>query len=471
MYKKSKQSWLKHLDFLIWDLIALAVSYFISCFIRLGIKDSMYRMHMILQLFLVLMLIYFCVAVYNSAHKNILHRHRWQELRAVITQVAVTFSIFTIYMYFTQQAFLFSRTIYFSTAILSALVIYGERIVWKRFLRLHMMNNKNLRQMLIIAYSDTANDCIRTIQKRRYNDFFICGIVIVNKDMKGETVQDIPVVCNFNEIEKYILSAVIDETFISMRDGKKLNALVEYLLEAGITVHVSLLSNTKNLPNKIIEKIGGHTVLTTTNSTASGWKLMIKRATDILGGIIGLILTGIFFLFLAPQIYHKDPGPIFFSQERVGKNGRKFKIYKFRSMYLDAEERKKELMKQNQMNGPMFKIENDPRILPGIGQKMRDWSLDEFPQFWNILKGDMSMVGTRPPTVNEFKQYDAHHKMRLSFKPGLTGLWQVSGRNRITDFEEIVKMDNHYIKTWSLALDLKILFKTIAVVLHRDGSM
>ena len=148
-----------------------------------------------------------------------------------------------------------------------------------------------------------------------------------------------------------------------------------------------------------------------------------------------------------------------------------FMICKFRSMYLDAEARKSELMKDNEMKGLMFKMENDPRILPGIGHKLRDSSLDEFPQFWNVLKGDMSLVGTRPPTVDEFRQYDAHHKMRLSFKPGITGLWQISGRSNIREFEEIVRLDNEYINRWSLKLDIKILFKTIGVVLHKDGSM
>jgi len=137
---------------------------------------------------------------------------------------------------------------------------------------------------------------------------------------------------------------------------------------------------------------------------------------------------------------------------------------------MDAEERKKELMAQNEMQGFMFKMEDDPRILPGIGHRIRDWSLDEFPQFWNVFKGDMSLVGTRPPTVDEFKQYEAHHKSRLSFKPGITGLWQVSGRSNITDFEEIVRLDNEYIRNWNLGLDLKILIKTVGVVLGRKGS-
>ena len=200
---------------------------------------------------------------------------------------------------------------------------------------------------------------------------------------------------------------------------------------------------------------------------------------DICGGLAGCILTGIIFLFVAPAIYIKSPGPIFFSQYRVGKNGRKFKIYKFRSMYMDAEERKKELMKQNRVSdGLMFKMENDPRVIgsekgpgKGIGNFIRKTSLDEFPQFFNVLKGDMSLVGTRPPTVDEWEKYELHHRARLAIKPGLTGMWQVSGRSEITDFEEVVKQDTKYISEWSFMLDIKILFKTVLIVLGQKGSM
>ena len=137
---------------------------------------------------------------------------------------------------------------------------------------------------------------------------------------------------------------------------------------------------------------------------------------------------------------------------------------------MDAEERKKELMEQNKMTGLMFKMDDDPRITP-IGKFIRKTSLDEFPQFINIFKGDMSLVGTRPPTVDEFKQYDAHHKSRLAIKPGLTGLWQVSGRSDITDFEEVVRLDNEYIRNFSISYDLKIILKTVAVVFKREGSV
>ena len=197
----------------------------------------------------------------------------------------------------------------------------------------------------------------------------------------------------------------------------------------------------------------------------------MKRLMDIVGGLIGLIGTAVIFVIVAPWIYVKSPGPIFFSQIRVGKNGRKFKIYKFRSMYMDAEERKKELMPQNNIkDGMMFKMDNDPRIIKGIGNFIRDYSLDEFPQFWNVLKGDMSLVGTRPPTEDEWEKYDLHHRARLAIKPGITGMWQISGRSDITDFEEVVRLDTEYIKNWDLGLDIKILLKTVLVVIGKDGA-
>ena len=165
----------------------------------------------------------------------------------------------------------------------------------------------------------------------------------------------------------------------------------------------------------------------------------------------------------------ESPGPLFFRQKRVGLNGRTFYICKLRSMYMDAEQRKKDLMAQNKMQGLMFKMDDDPRITK-VGKFIRRTSIDELPQFWNILKGDMSLVGTRPPTLDEYEQYDSHHKRRLSMKPGLTGLWQVSGRSNIQNFEEVVKLDVAYIDNWSLGLDIRILVKTIGVVFRRTGA-
>ena len=196
---------------------------------------------------------------------------------------------------------------------------------------------------------------------------------------------------------------------------------------------------------------------------------VLKRAMDLCGAVVGLIISIPIIAVTAIPLKLESPGPLFFKQKRVGLNGRIFEIYKLRSMYVDAEERKKELMAQNEMNGLMFKMTDDPRITR-VGKFIRKTSIDELPQFWNVLCGDMSLVGTRPPTVDEYDRYESHHKRRLSMKPGITGMWQVSGRSGVQNFEDVVRLDTQYIDHWSLRLDVEILLKTIAVVFARKGA-
>ena len=218
-----------------------------------------------------------------------------------------------------------------------------------------------------------------------------------------------------------------------------------------------------------LQKIGKYNAVSFVQKNTPLHMIVIKRVVDIIGAFVGLGITGVVTLLIGPLIKLESPGPLFFSQLRVGRNGRIFKIYKFRSMYADAEERKKELLDQNEMEGFMFKMEHDPRITK-IGNFIRRTSIDELPQFWNVLKGDMSLVGTRPPTVDEFEQYEGYHKRRLSMTPGLTGVWQVSGRSDIKDFEEIVAMDVDYISNWSLKRDFEIILRTVQVVLRSSGA-
>ena len=251
----------------------------------------------------------------------------------------------------------------------------------------------------------------------------------------------------------------------------------------GLTVHLSLDAVERPMSGKKhVERIGEYTVVTSSINMASPKQMLYKRLMDLAGGFVGCIITLFLIIIIGPMIYLKSPGPIFFSQVRIGQNGKKFKIYKFRSMYMDAEERKAELMKNNKMNGLMFKMDYDPRIIgsekrgkdgkpKGIGNFIRKTSLDEFPQFWNVLKGDMSLVGTRPPTVDEWEKYELHHRIRMATKPGITGMWQVSGRSDITDFEEVVRLDTEYIEHWSIGLDIKILLKTVLAVLKNDGAV
>ena len=282
----------------------------------------------------------------------------------------------------------------------------------------------------------------------------------------------------------YVRIAWVDEIYVDVRGAYGYaNTLIDAFIEGGITVHMCISSIVKTHGDKqLIQKINGETVVTTMMNYATPKQMLLKRTADIIGGLVGSIFTLILTIFIGPIIYIKSPGPIFFKQDRVGLNGKIFKMYKFRSMYMAAEERKKELMAQNTMSdSKMFKMDFDPRvignkILPdgtkkkGIGQYIRDFSIDEFPQFFNVLKGDLSLVGTRPPLISEVEQYEMHHKSRLATKPGITGMWQVSGRSDITDFEEVVRLDTEYIENWSFGLDMKIVLKTIKVVLGREGS-
>jgi len=196
--------------------------------------------------------------------------------------------------------------------------------------------------------------------------------------------------------------------------------------------------------------------------------LAIKRTLDIVGAILGVFLCALVFPFYALWLRIVSPGAVLFRQERMGRNGRFFTLYKFRTMRPGAEQELPQLMGLNQMIGALFKIKNDPRIIAG-GNFMRRTHLDELPQFWNVLLGDMSLVGTRPPTRNEVERYENHHHRRLSMRPGITGIWQVTGNDVVHDFEEVVKLDCRYIDEWSLGLDLRLLGKTLLKVTRRAG--
>jgi len=248
-----------------------------------------------------------------------------------------------------------------------------------------------------------------------------------------------------------------------------------------VTMHLQMMP--LGMGKQTVEKIAGMPVITNSINIASPLQLMLKRLLDIFGGIVLSIVAVLAIIIIGPIIKIKSPGPILYTQERVGQNGRRFKMFKIRSMYMDADARKQELMKQNRVSsGMMFKLDFDPRIIgneqlpdgtrkTGIGEFIRRTSIDELPQGFNVLLNQMSLVGTRPPTVDEWEKYELHHRARLATKPGITGMWQVSGRSEITDFEEITRLDTEYIENWSIGLDIRILVKTVGTVLAHRGAM
>ncbi len=468
MYKKERRSWMKHLDFMILDLLCLQLAFVISYMIRLGFS-SPYKNQFYERLGIVLILIDICVVFFFEPYKGILRRNYFQELKTVVITTTIVFLGMLLYMYGTKQSEIYSRQILFAYWGLSMAIEFAVHLVHKRIIRKWLRDAKKQSVMIIVTTNEQVEDCIRDFEDNRYRDFMVRGIVVVDKPREGDVIREIPVVANADNFFEYVQTHVVDEVFINGNSIDSSEALAEVLLEMGVTVHFKLVHESKLMPNKLVEECGRYMVLTSSMRIASPRQLLIKRVIDIIGSIVGLLLMVIAFIIFAPIIKRQSPGPVFFSQVRVGRNGRRFKIYKFRSMYVNAEAQKKDLLKQNKIDGLMFKMDDDPRIFP-IGKFMRKFSIDELPQFWNILKGEMSLVGTRPPTMDEFVQYEKHHRARLGIKPGLTGMWQVSGRSDICNFEEVVELDTEYISNWSLSLDIRIILKTIEVVLKGRGA-
>ena len=482
MYRKSARGWEKHLDFMIWDQLSLQIAFLLAYMLRNGLSNP-YSHLIYCNVAFILVVIDAGVLLLFESLKNVLKRGYYQEFAMTVKHVILVVLVTTFYLFYIKRSEDYSRLALLYMTVLYLLVSYLTRILWKDQLRRKMRSSMK-RSLLIITTKSMLDTVVYNIRNFNYEMFHVAGVAVIDCDMVGHDCGGVTVVANADTVADYVCREWVDEVFVNLPDDAPYpETLLNQLTEMGAVVHMKL-AKTSNLigEKKFVERLGIYTVLTTSINYATTKQLFMKRALDILGGLVGCLITVILTVILGPLIYIQSPGPIFFSQVRVGKNGKKFKIYKFRSMYMDAEERKKELMKQNRVkDGMMFKLEWDPRIIgtkklpdgtikKGIGNIIRDFSLDEFPQFFNVLKGDMSIVGTRPPLIGEVNLYELHHHARLAIKPGITGMWQVSGRSNITDFEEVVKLDTDYIENWSLGLDIKILLKTVLMVVKRDGA-
>ena len=278
---------------------------------------------------------------------------------------------------------------------------------------------------------------------------------------------------SLENLEMLIRRYHLDQIYILQKREEQLFSMQKYVdlcIDMGVTVRMVVDFYKRRRADSYVSCVGTYPVITYHTVTLNTGEQVIKRIMDVAGGLAGIVLFSPVMLLAALAIKLDSPGPVIFRQTRVGKNGRTFQIYKFRSMYVDAEERKSELLSQNEIaGGVMFKIREDPRITR-VGRILRNLSIDELPQFFNVLGGSMSLVGTRPPTPDEVEKYGTRQWRRISIKPGLTGMWQVNGRSLVTDFEKIVELDVEYIDNWSLMEDIRILCKTVTVLLkHADA--
>ena len=421
----------------------------------------------VLNTVFVLFILHFAAFYISGYGKDFFKRDQSVELVETIKYIIFYALLISFSSFFLKEKFVISRRGMIYLLSLYGVLNYLLSFIVKRYWVYFNHNLKGSSKILLItATSRTEKVLDRLLTENDVQGKLAAVCVLDKPDFSHDKVVVVP----REQLLSYATHEVVDEVFVNLpSENYDIGSIISQFETMGIDVTVNLNAFDKNLGrNKQIHEMAGLNVVTFSTKFYKPSHVIAKRAIDICGAIVGLIICGIVSIVLFPMI-RKDGGPAIFSQTRIGKNGRHFTFYKFRSMRIDAESIKEQLMEQNTMQGGMFKMDNDPRVTK-VGHFIRKTSLDELPQFWNVLIGDMSLVGTRPPTVDEYDKYTPEQKRRLSFKPGITGLWQISGRSEITNFDDVVKLDVAYIDGWTIWKDFEILFKTIKVVLMRDGA-
>ena len=480
------------------NLFSIIISFLIAYLSRFGwdpsdvafrhLKDSTVFLYLLLSF-----LIVFTFYRYNpiTAKRGILRHVKAAFLTNIFMAIIFSTIVYTTHISDSIPR-LFFGTFFSINFSISFSCLFLIHLIKRQYLEHHT------KKTLIITDSNSLEKAVYNIQKLNSEDCEIIGVSSLSNKQEGRfyKVKIHSLEKNSNtkramknhqqgtnplahiELKELSLSILdyakrhqVDLVIFSVNHiaRKKIEHLIEAFSEMGIDSLITIDSFAIETLETKLEDFGTTNVIRLSPRLFTDGELLLKRLMDIAGALVGCFICILFGIIVAPLIFLEDPGPIIFKQKRVGRNGKFFYIYKFRSMYQDAEAKLQTLKDQNEMQGFMFKMKNDPRITK-IGKILRKTSIDELPQFFNVLEGSMSLIGTRPPTVDEYNQYSAHHKRRISIKPGITGLWQVSGRSEITDFEEIVRLDCFYIDHWSITGDIKILLKTFAAVFTGKGS-
>ena len=526
MYQKRRA--IENVLVLALDLGAMFLAFVLAVFLRYGTFWWAEAEGNQSQQIIIMAILYTALHVVTNYYSAFFRRKNMEELVSILKEEAVFYILLLIVYFLIHSTNLLSRMMTIYLVILQTLFMFLFRVLFKHYMITNYRQGRFSRRLILITRRGSAVEIIRRLKASADWMSLLSGVILLDgagdeagdpadegsagfgkdgvrdpetagaggpvredigkhqgsseeggtgqstdKFPAGSSIEGVPVVAGKQDLLGYIVHTDVDEVFFSCEGIEKDPECIRFINEIqmmGILVDVDIeVFNLVDNGKKTINRVGDYAVVSFARNIISTRGAIAKRLMDLVGGVIGLFFCGLFSLVIVPVIKLDSPGPAIFSQTRVGKNGRRFKLYKFRSMYVDAEQRKAELMQKNEMSGLMFKMENDPRITR-VGRFLRKTSLDEFPQFWNVVKGDMSLVGTRPPTEDEFEQYSTMHKARLSMTPGLTGIWQTSGRSDIKDFDDILRMDMQYIDNWSIGLDIKLLLKTIPVVFGRHGA-
>ncbi len=420
----------------------------------------------------VMIMSYFISTIFLAGTKHYIYYGFYKE---VYNTVKIHFNIVVIslcYLYVKKISSDYSRLNFAVYVVIDILIMISVHRIMRYLVTKKFRNTTYCERVLFITESNMVLPTVKKIKKTNNWDFRVDGIALIDTNMIGERIDDIPVVGSCEDFLDVLQHGIYDSVLVKIKkqDKKNFEENIKKMIDMGVTVHINIDDYDMSVPAGVrLDKMGRLGVVTFKTHEYNFAQVVIKRAMDIVGAVFGLFLFGIAMLIFAPLIKLESKGPVLFRQTRIGKGGRRFEIYKFRSMVNDAEEKKADLINENQMDGQIFKLKDDPRVTR-VGKFMRKFSIDELPQFINVLRGQMSLVGTRPPTEDEFLEYETVHRRRISIKPGMTGLWQVSGRSSVTDFDDIVRLDCEYIDNWSVGQDIKIMFKTVWVVMFGRGA-
>ena len=473
MYRKRNQ--LMEIAVCLADGAAVLFSLCVAGMLRYQTLEGFAQAENIRVLCSVMLATHVAAFYFMKVYDDFFKRGRYRELLLSVKYNFILTAGATLLGFGLKSGVFVSRLVMGYFFVLNVFMIWLVHLFIRNRERVFRWSHKKETNILIVTSADRLEKILERFRRSKETSWNVAGIVLMGEEQVPETILGIPVVSDKEDAYlEYATLHVVDEVFIQVDEiHEKETFLKNMILEfekMGVVVNLNLdLFDLGLTGEKRIYNLEQYHVIAFSSRLFDYRMVLVKRIIDIFGACIGMVLTVLVGIVLAPFLLMESPGPLVFKQRRVGVNGRVFEFYKFRSMYADAEDRKKELMKQNEMQGLMFKMENDPRITK-VGAFIRKTSIDELPQFWNVLKGDMSLVGTRPPTLDEDQQYNYYQKRRISFRPGITGLWQISGRSDIKDFDEVVKLDLEYIDNWSLLLDFKIIFKTILVVFRGSGA-
>ena len=469
VYRKSKV--IKNYCLILLEIIGMCLAFVLTVFGWEHISHNGLKIETYLPAGIFMLAATILYSFMTDWNRDFFERGFFREFIAVGKCVVVVALMGNAYVFMTKSAYAYSRAVFLLFPILDYVFTYIFHLLFKEYMLNFYKKSASSDKLMIITTFDEAEEIVGKVLGRKHWNYELTGIAILDRNVIGTEIMGIPVVADRDNVIDIATQQILDRVFISLprSDIEEIKNIILDFEAMGILCHYNIEMPELNLDGKIAGSFAGFSVISFSLQFMDYRRLIIKRFFDIIGAVIGIIITMIFFPFVAIAIKLESKGPVIFKQERIGKNGRHFYIYKFRSMYEDAEERLKELEGKNEVKGLMFKMENDPRITK-VGRFIRKTSIDELPQFFNILKGDMSLVGTRPPTVSEFENYNVHYRRRLCITPGLTGMWQVNGRSDITDFDQVVKLDLEYIDQWSLMLDVKLILQTIGTVLLRKGS-